>query len=409
MCAAAISFASCNKTDDLFSQDAVNEKIKSEYAKNFVAHFGEVSADQNWDFTKKATSETEKIEVLDCVTERPNFVTRGISSAAVENGSWNMDLINITNLGGVSTLNELSYIRSVLSSLPELDWTPNATGIHDMWVWYCCGGDNKSYSLGIHYIQNEGGSYNQGIEYYTTLPTTGGVGSKNGWYYGGGYAYSFGSRIDASQFQNPEGYRDIYWYAETGVNPDPYHDETFREKWELKKYKEVNTPNGAKYWCFDCDHDGVYSDMVCLVEPSTICKRYMIEDLGSTDDFDFNDIVVDVRDNGVKQYAKVRCMGGTLPFTLSIGNTEWTKDGAGFDNGTMYFPQGGYEDYLAEFEVSGWNPDQNNITIKVRNKDSEMYSIIRFPETGDIPMIFACNPTVAWASERTRFDFSQFK
>ena len=43
---------------------------------------------------------------------------------------------------------------------------------------------------------------------------------------------------------------------------------------------------------------GDYSDLICLVKNvdpvKPIAKRYFIEDLGSKDDFDFNDIVVDV-------------------------------------------------------------------------------------------------------------------
>ncbi len=65
----------------------------------------------------------------------------------------------------------------------------------------------------------------------------------------------------------------------------------------------------------------------------TINKRYMIEDLGSTDDFDFNDVIVDVKQqreetpvlvNGAvkewkftpwKQTATLRHLGGTIPFS----------------------------------------------------------------------------------------------
>lgn len=78
--------------------------------------------------------------------------------------------------------------------------------------------------------------------------------------------------------------------------------------------------------------------------PTNITKRYMIEDLGATDDFDFNDIVVDVAEiteeehtvtkvdgiiqsdviTGTKTYQKawLRHLGGILPFQLTIGNTQ---------------------------------------------------------------------------------------
>ena len=78
-------------------------------------------------------------------------------------------------------------------------------------------------------------------------------------------------------------------------------------------------------------------------------KRYMIEDLGSIGDFDFNDIVVDVEDytvetrkvtrlNGVitsdevisttsaPTKAVIRALGGTIDFDLKIGDTIWKND-----------------------------------------------------------------------------------
>ena len=186
----------------------------------------------------------------------------------------------------------------------------------------------------------------------------------------------------------------------------------------------------------DCDFD--YNDVVLAIVgnpdvpekiiiendeyevPTSITKRYMIEDLGSTDDFDFNDIVVDVTEttvahhkvtieNGVKtsdevvsttktQKAVIRHLGGTLPFQLTIGDTQLDE---------MQGVLGSDPD--AEFTVTGWIPAQNNVSIQVKAKDSQMYTVLNFPKTGAIPMIFACNDDVEWAAERVRFNFDQFK
>ena len=171
--------------------------------------------------------------------------------------------------------------------------------------------------------------------------------------------------------------------------------------------------------------------------PTNTCKRYMIEDLGADDDFDFNDIVVDVYQNSVKKWKKttagdieisneylgeevgdqeaiIRAMGGPLDFTLTIGSTKWTKstgkrfsDGSDFVVGTMYNTQVGYNDseILAKFKVSGWEPANNNISVEVVKvvKDipttSDNHNVvyeIPFPKDGDIPMIVAVDATVAW-------------
>ena len=155
--------------------------------------------------------------------------------------------------------------------------------------------------------------------------------------------------------------------------------------------------------------------------------RYMIEDLGATDDFDFNDIVVDVSEiwtsspvftNGVlsgwvdsdkHQEAVVRAMGGTIDFDLTIGNTSWSKSGAGFDVKTMYNTQGtiDYDKVLAKFDVTGWNAKTNNVSIKVNDKDGQLFNIT-FPKSGEVPMIIAVEPTQKWMKERVSVPDSWF-
>ena len=100
-------------------------------------------------------------------------------------------------------------------------------------------------------------------------------------------------------------------------------------------------------------------------------------------------------------------MGGTIDFTLQIGNTEWTKsvDGvkAGYNEKMMYNTQGtiDYDKVLAEFPVTGWNPDTNNITVKVKNSVSGNVIIeIPFPKKGEVPMIVAFPAVTNWQSER---------
>lgn len=175
----------------------------------------------------------------------------------------------------------------------------------------------------------------------------------------------------------------------------------FREQYELKYYKECITPLGAKYWLFDVNKDGDYLDFICLIEPASV-KRYLIEDLGALDDFDFNDIVVDVHEYWDQEAEKrvqkaiVRAMGGTLDFDLTIGNTTWSKSGNNYDPITPYNADAGVNDYsakLCEFEVTGWDPVLNNISVTVKKKESNDTSngvfTITFPKAGEVPMIIA--------------------
>ena len=157
---------------------------------------------------------------------------------------------------------------------------------------------------------------------------------------------------------------------------------------------------------------GDYSDLICLVKNvdpvKPIAKRYFIEDLGSKDDFDFNDIVVDViQDPDGNQKAIIRALGGTLDFTLKIGDTQWTKsvDGvaAGYNTSTMYNTQNTvvWDKVLAEFPVTGWNPETNNISVFMKSIVSDDVIIeLPFPKAGEVPMIIAFDTLVDWQKER---------
>lgn len=161
-------------------------------------------------------------------------------------------------------------------------------------------------------------------------------------------------------------------------------------------------------------------------------KRYMIEDLGAIGDFDFNDVVVDVEENTIITHkvtyengvlktdevisetpeptkAVVRAMGGTIDFELTIGNTSWRKSEAGFDVKTMYNTKGSidYDKVLAEFEVTGWDSQANNVSVKVNGKDGQVFTIT-FPKAGTAPMIIAVDPTQNWMNEYTSVPSSWF-
>ena len=147
-----------------------------------------------------------------------------------------------------------------------------------------------------------------------------------------------------------------------------------------------------------------------------VTVRYLIEDLGSVDDFDFNDIVVDVSEvwtsspvytNGVlsgwtdsdkHQEAIIRHLGGTLPFKLTIGSTELEEH-----EGVLG------SDPDEKYEITGWDKDQHNISIMVKqSKNSTVYNNVQFPKAGEAPMIIAVDPTQEWMKERVSVPESWF-
>ncbi len=63
-------------------------------------------------------------------------------------------------------------------------------------------------------------------------------------------------------------------------------------------------------------------------------------------------------------------------------------------------------DVNIEKEVTGWDSALNNVSVKVKESDSKMYTN-EFPKTGAFPMMFACDPSKKWYSERQKFDFEK--
>lgn len=185
-------------------------------------------------------------------------------------------------------------------------------------------------------------------------------------------------------------------------------------------------------------------------------KRYMCEDLGNTYDFDFNDIVVDVTEierehydpstndfvpttDGKKQFATIKHLCGTIPFQVTVGDYTFpavsdptnhaqtlTELGDSFrpvaaNNGT-----GVDWDPGVVKQITGWNDDENNITIKVvkdgntntdvfndkfgdnlsvkEDKASEHLYILNFPGRGEAPLILATDQTTPWKAEHVHID-----
>lgn len=406
--------------------------------------------------------------------DNESAMTRVISSAANPIYGTEYDIYGnpiVWALNRVTTINELDFIKANEPTLEVLNWTTDMNhGVYDLWPWYSHGFEGQDelcpdgiaiYSLGFHYrdkdeweeVTDDTGTHmflvSSGDEYWCMGPY-GGYAETYGedLYYAGN---RYGMRFDASCFEDNEEIQDLFFFAAyddgeeltsetekcyncgtefTGDEETDYGSGriicpncgtlneqvsfyAFREKFELKSYKECVTPLGGLYWLFDCNHDGDYTDLICLVEP-VATKRYMIEDLGALDDFDFNDIVVDVAYSSYtgQQNAFVRAMGGTLDFTLTIGNTTWTKSANNFDAATVYNAdgdmEGGYEAVLAQFEVDGWVPDQNNISITVKQKAGDMSgddveaftTSSHFPIVGSVPKIIAINPQQAFRSPK---------
>lgn len=387
---AGVAFAACSKTD-LYDENYVVDNLKSQYKANFEKKYGTIDPNQSWDFTNFSNGSKARTRGVTFQHDRINLAS----------GFWSF----IAN--DKATIEQEGFI----SGLEEKDWEPNKYLAVELYPCFTHGsGITFSYMcLGV--------CVNGTVENISAN-----IKVKNNNWYEGGTALNHDSGRDVNtkdlvNVSNPD--VNVYWvaypYWSSATSGYKKLNEDVQKNisaYKITKYKEFEL-NGRTYWCFNCDNDenSDYRDLICLVrnvDPvKRYEKRYMIEDLGATDDFDFNDIVVDVKqDLQGNQKAIIRAMGGTIDFTLKIGKTTWTKsvDGApNYVKGTMYntTPQIGWDDVLAEFDVEGWVPDDNNIEVTVKeNKDNGVITVIPFPKEGEAPMIIAVDPFMDWMPER---------
>ena len=174
----------------------------------------------------------------------------------------------------------------------------------------------------------------------------------------------------------------------------------------------------------------VYGNPTKRVEEVTkeTTKRYIMEDLGEIDDFDFNDVVFDIsydrrhityyyREGATEPYDSlvqklpsvgiVRAAGGILNFEIKIGSeVVWAKsDATSIKTTDMVNTQVGYDPnyVLGTFEPTGYNADTNNISVTVESRgNSEGVYEIPFPEKGTAPKIVAVPADKKWMTERKR-------
>lgn len=472
-----IAFTSCSKGIS-FDQEAVYEaadnKTRSEYESNFVKKYGEIDPEMTWDYA----------------TMRPISSLGSSASAATTRGTRagnpsmtkGTDMIIEKEVVSWVTTNLKAGSNNYLKGSPFYMEVPgNSFTIVPIfqgqagYYWQLC--------MHVDGVANDKVIWEKGdIEYKNyesdrnyKKPTNTGMtdGNSKPVYEVRSHTYTFNNYPENAK---------MYFYLRVWDNEDDYKNWKKGYKWKVVGHQyvsldpriltslnyqmlalkglqipaalqnEYTAENVTFIGCEDTEitktADRDYEDLVFMmygkpappithvdVETVTAGKRYLIEDLGATNDFDFNDVVVDVVEeyknqiyynigaNGLKvfdhkteidgsrkQKAIIRAMGGTRDFILTIGGTSWQKSKNGFDTKEMLNTGwGGTEieenKVLAEFDIknNGWNPETNNISIEVeRQGNSESFYTIQFPKKGKVPMIVATDitPLTPWQSEK---------
>ena len=453
MVIAASSMVACTKNADLFDSSAIEQNAKATYAENFTKKYPNVDLNQSWDFSTKQS---------DYRLGSGNKARTRAGEGSIVNGSW----YEVDN-------NTLSWMHEQLvegqdnrklgnpfyMTVPGNDFTiiPIYQGqagamwnLHvvvdgvDYLVWEKSNSEIQKGDIQIkdgdsdqwHNLHGGGESWQNWNSLYNTD-------GSDKWLADGSQNLVTAVRSIPFTFHDFPVGANMYFYLDVTVSGSgdwggKYHEMNNVGAHESSLKGQMlalqNVPRPANIaednevmiiGCEDADlkdSDWDCNDVVFLVYGKTVPKpikieevktvRYMIEDLGATDDFDFNDIVVDVTEirtiyptytNGVvtkwnekgkRQEAVIRHLGGRLPFILKIGNKEYA---AGGQDTFQTSPD------LKLDDVTGWTglTGNHNISIQVQQKDNNgVYNNVKFPKAGEAPMIIAVDPSQGWMTER---------
>lgn len=452
------ALASCSKG---FEAPSSYEEIQKEsYKSSFESKYGAISPSQKWDFS---TYEFRLGTTRGASAISTEILEKGIDFGDVSNLEldhhtfpqkpvWNFDII----LSGITK--NVALFNAINSELPEKKkWAGKEVVLvapsSSFYIFPLLSGGGNRYDLMVKVGNEEPVCVFK--KDYTNFQTVNGMKKLNG-----DIVNMRGVKIEAPVGTPVEIYLDNMIDVDDKELPTVgttnghavYIDVPDNVELELDDI-ELADDHIVKYIGIEDaikDSDNDYNDLVLAVvgnpdvpqekiitndqfEVNTCrAKRYMIEDLGSVGDFDFNDVVVDVEENVITKHkvtyengvlktdeiiseiteptkAVIRAMGGTIDFDLTIGDTHWVKSKKGFNPGTMYNTQGtiDYEEVLDEFEVTGWSPTANNVSISVNGKNGEVYTIT-FPKAGTAPMIIAVDPTQKWMQEQKSVPASWF-
>ena len=462
-----IAFTACSKGisfDQEAAYEAADNQIRSEYESNFVKRFGEIDPEMTWDFSTMNP-------VSSLGSSASAATTRGtrVGNPAMTRGN---DMIIESSVVSWVTTNLKAGANNYVKGSPFYMEVPgNSFTIVPIfqgqagYYWQLC---LHVDDLNDEVIWEKGDIQYKNYETESTYKTPGDKGMTNA-----GKDPVFEVKAHTYTFTNYPKDKKMYFYLRVWDSEEdykfykkyPYSTKAKKPRrltsldYQMLALKGLQIPaalqgqyteeNVTFIGCEDTEitktADRDYEDLVFMmygkpappvthvdVEDVSAGKRYLIEDLGATNDFDFNDVVVDVTEvyqnqifynigvNGVKtfdhkeeikgsrkQKAIIRAMGGTRDFTLTIGNTSWTKSEKFEKTQMLNTGWGGTEieenKVLAEFDVTGWIPSENNISISVeRQGNSSGFYTIQFPKKGKVPMIVATDidPLTPWQIEK---------
>ena len=381
--AGLMMLSSCVK--DSFENTAEQQK-QAQYDYGFVEKYGKVAPSQSWDFSGVTTAQT---------------AMRSVSADDVcSKSQYNTELASTPNEISKIIANlkkDKNAVAKEISETEKIDFAPYKYSSVILLPMFCMQEEKTSalyFTMDICWGENSVNVYDSKLQ--------------NSNYWSDAVLEQKCRNINTKSLVKEEG---VYWraypvYSGTSIT-DKEKNEAIKKNiknFEIEQFRIINIEDRS-YWCFDVQYGEQTSYMVfyakdlSVYEPTVISKRYMVEDLGSVGDYDFNDIVFDVIDTDGKQECFVRALGGTLEISIKVGDSTWSKaptyNAKQMINTTAPID---YDAVYAQFDVTGWDYDKDNVSVIVNNGAETPYTI-QFPANGTIPRMVAVKTTKHWMEE----------
>lgn len=368
-----LTFTSCNNDDYKFDPNYEAELKKSQFDVAFTQRYGEVGANQNCGFDNIPCIETQETRAsFPNSNEWENIYKLNVPKAITQ---FEADYV-------------YNYFKNIESNVRSIDLHYTDFFVQHVWKGTeaykdgynqdVIGGDQMDYI-----ILDEDHGYN--FNSTTNLTNDGSM------YVMDGSTKKFG-------YHNSRDSKNHYEYLclaidVPGIGVGYYVGFDFYANGEEKNMQ------------VECD--GIYTDWIVKIVPGQYgnAKRIMCEDLGTTDDFDFNDVVFDVYINYNEYWhgndfgvITLRAAGGTIP--LYVDGKE-VHEMFGVSTGTMVNTGAGAERPAVQWRFTPKSANPNDVEIKVV-KDAITYTLSA--PTGKVPYKIAVPVTVDWTEERQQIE-----
>lgn len=387
MMAGTLVLSSCSSKGEeySYSPEKAHELIEKDYKSAFIQKYGEISPFETWDLSQRGSTLAGFAGTRGNKGQSSNLVQ---DMASTESYGYYLNYSN--NESKIAKLfnNNWGDIVAEFGKVQPTAWAPSGKII------FSVVGVSKDDASSSKYFTWGVANTPEGDLYLRQSSPDNGKNAKIG-----NSAEKHTSSLDFSQI--PDGAR---WFTASSDKKKVDLSSAYNQT--ITDFKIVTmTIDGVSYtfWGFKCDKTNPdYTNLVLWVKEiptvpvPVISKRYMVEDLGGSYDFDFNDVVFDVikySDGSQKCY--VRALGGTLDVTIKVANNSWTKRQDYTITEMLNTNPIDPNLCLKEFDATGWDGDNSKVSVIVEGNDkaaggeTTYYWAVPFPAQGEAPLIVA--------------------